>query len=222
MKLKIIAATVLKQAPDPPAELPEVEQQAVMAGQELEVIECRPTTANHYQVTLAEPLGGCVNWYVLTSDVQLLADDGAPVPAGENQVYEADDDTSANLGCGIFVIIIGLLCLVVPVVQFLAGTPEGATSRLRSLGWAGLLGGVPLTAIGAWYSIDTLIQRRAKLRSTFYALVEAQDGELTLLQYAKAADVSGKQAKAYLNERAKEFNATFEVDTKGGIIYRFR
>ena len=52
--------------------------------------------------------------------------------------------------------------------------------------------------------------------------MEAHNGEFSLLQYAKAADISGQEARAYLDERAQEFNATFEVDMNGGIIYRFR
>jgi large subunit ribosomal protein L7/L12 len=35
------------------------------------------------------------------------------------------------------------------------------------------------------------------------------------------AQLSGEQARDYLDERAKEFNATFEPLDDGGIVYQF-
>lgn len=41
------------------------------------------------------------------------------------------------------------------------------------------------------------------------------------MQFAMAANLTGDAAKRYLDERAKEFEANFEVDEQGGIFYRF-
>jgi trans-aconitate methyltransferase len=41
------------------------------------------------------------------------------------------------------------------------------------------------------------------------------------LQLAKNADISTQSAKQYLDEKAKELNADFEVNEEGNVLYRF-
>jgi len=214
MKFTAAIATTLTQAPLPIADLPEGDCYAIAAGQTLAIAQPPATVGDHWRLTLVEPLADRTTWYVLTAHGQY-----------DDAVDEIDEakGTKGDVGCGIFLAILGLLCLIIPLTQFLS-TTDGA--RLRWLGWAGLFGGVPLTTIGIWYGTDTYLQRQQArqnhLKRNFYALIEAQNGEFSLLQYAKAADVSGQQARSYLDKRAKEFNATFEVDMEGGIIYRFK
>lgn len=38
---------------------------------------------------------------------------------------------------------------------------------------------------------------------------------------AKNADISTQNAKEYLDDKAKELNASFEVNENGNILYRF-
>jgi hypothetical protein len=64
-------------------------------------------------------------------------------------------------------------------------------------------------------------QQAAQLKQTFYQLVEAQGGAVTVFQFAKAADVDAQIARAYLDEQATAFNANFEVGDNSEIIYRF-
>jgi hypothetical protein len=226
MKLRVTIATTLTSAPLPTADLPEGDRYPVAAGQILTLSQPPAPVGDHWRLTLAEPLAGRTVWYVLAAHGELVATEAAaPADAAPADAAPADAATDAkgDVGCGIVVAILGLLCLLVPVSQVLSSAPE---VRLRWLGWAGLFGGVSLTAVGVWYGVDAFTQerrsRREHLQRTFYAMVEAHNGEFSLLQFAKTADVSGQQARAYLDERAQEFNATFEVDMDGGIIYRFR
>lgn len=64
-------------------------------------------------------------------------------------------------------------------------------------------------------------QQAERLKDTFYRLVEEQDGAVTVFQFARAADVDAEAARAYLDEQAKAFNATFDVGEHSEIIYRF-
>ena len=233
MRLNVTIATPFTPVPQPAADLPESDRQPVAAGQSFEITQAPVAAGDYWQVTLAEPLAGRTVWYVLAAHVERVGDDAAvssPAPSptkGESGAKNKADDAAYNVGCGIVIAILGLLCLIIPITQLMAGSPEAAEgARLRWLGWAGWLGGVPLTAVGVWYGADAFTRqrqaRREHLQRAFYAMVEAHDGEFSLLQYAKMADVSGQQARAYLDGRAQEFNATFEVDMNGGIIYRFR
>jgi large subunit ribosomal protein L7/L12 len=41
------------------------------------------------------------------------------------------------------------------------------------------------------------------------------------VQFAKETQLSIEEARQLLDEKAKEFNATFDTDEKGGISYYF-
>jgi hypothetical protein len=60
-----------------------------------------------------------------------------------------------------------------------------------------------------------------KLQRVFYELLDANQGRVTVFQFARTAEVSAPEAKAYLDDRAKEFEADFDVGDEGAIIYRF-
>ncbi|MGB3642632.1 MAG: hypothetical protein WBA39_34370 [Rivularia sp. (in: cyanobacteria)] len=64
-------------------------------------------------------------------------------------------------------------------------------------------------------------QLTSHLQSTFYRLVEEQRGEISLLRFAKEAEVTGKEAKLFLDSKAHEFNATFDHSNNGGVYYHF-
>ncbi len=90
---------------------------------------------------------------------------------------------------------------------------------------AGLLLGVPAIAGGGWLFWDVRRQRRQqadlRLRQIFFHLVQTRQGQVTPLQFAMATQLEGEAANAYLRDRSLEFNATFEVDEAGNIIYCF-
>jgi hypothetical protein len=59
------------------------------------------------------------------------------------------------------------------------------------------------------------------LRSIFFQLLRSGQTEMTVLQFAMAAGVEGDVAKAYLDDRAREYEATFNVGTEGQVLYCF-
>ena len=64
-------------------------------------------------------------------------------------------------------------------------------------------------------------QLTSHLQSTFYRLVEEQRGQISLLRFAKEAEITGEEAKLFLDSKAKEFNATFDYAHNGGVYYHF-
>jgi hypothetical protein len=96
-------------------------------------------------------------------------------------------------------------------------------ARDSALGCAAL--GVPLVAGGGCLILGARRQNRKllsqHLQSTFYNLVERGKGRISVLSFAKEANITGTEAKEYLDMRAKEFNATFDFGQDGGIYYYF-
>jgi large subunit ribosomal protein L7/L12 len=60
-----------------------------------------------------------------------------------------------------------------------------------------------------------------RLNSIFYEVLKADSGRITVLRLAMETQLSGEQAKQFLDKKAKEFNASFETSDKGDISYRF-
>ncbi|MBD2681206.1 MULTISPECIES: hypothetical protein [Nostoc] len=91
---------------------------------------------------------------------------------------------------------------------------------------------VPSTIIGGWLSWSLVQQSKKEkallleskqkhLQFVFLELVERNSGTITVLQMAKNANISTQKAKEYLDDKAKELNASFEVNENGNILYRF-
>ncbi|MEH2450706.1 hypothetical protein [Nostoc sp.] len=64
-----------------------------------------------------------------------------------------------------------------------------------------------------------LEQKRIQL--VFLELIEQNAGRITVLQLAKNAEILTQLAKQYLDEKAKELNADFEVNEEGNVLYHF-
>ena len=91
--------------------------------------------------------------------------------------------------------------------------------------WAGLILGVPFT-VGGGYLVWGLRRKYERelsdrLNSSFYEILQANNGKISVLQLAMSAKLPGKQAQAYLNAKSQEFNACFECSEQGDIIYLF-
>ncbi|NET35693.1 MAG: hypothetical protein F6K19_27320 [Cyanothece sp. SIO1E1] len=83
----------------------------------------------------------------------------------------------------------------------------------------------PATVAGSWlaWSMHRQGQKAEcdRLQATFFRLLQAGNGTITTLSFAMAAKLNGRAARHYLDEKAKEFNATFKVSEEGGIAYYF-
>lgn len=60
-----------------------------------------------------------------------------------------------------------------------------------------------------------------KLDDAFYNLLEAENGQIALIQLATAARVDAEVTRHYLEQQAKVLDATLEVDADGDTFYRF-
>lgn len=85
--------------------------------------------------------------------------------------------------------------------------------------------GMPPVAMGlgllAWSRNGKLVGQSNRLKRTFFRLIQAGDGKITVLRFAMETGLEGDEAKAYLDERAIEFNATFEATSQGAVAYVF-
>lgn len=128
-----------------------------------------------------------------------------------------------------FLLMSGFLCLMVSA-SALSQLPDKDQNTLEQQDATdtfvgGIALGVPLVA-GGGYMLWGLRRRnekllRDRLDSTFYQMLKADNGRITVLQLAMEAQLSGEQAKQYLDQKAKEFNATFETSDQGNISYLF-
>ncbi|MBF2014569.1 MAG: hypothetical protein IGS23_05015 [Rivularia sp. T60_A2020_040] len=91
--------------------------------------------------------------------------------------------------------------------------------------FTGLALGLSGVGFGTWLILGLRQQHQKQLmshlQSTFYRLVEEQRGQISLLRFAKEAEITGEEAKLFLDSKAKEFNATFDHSRDGGVYYHF-
>lgn len=116
----------------------------------------------------------------------------------------------------------GLFLLMAAIVMF---TPNRTIEKKTraALGWMTL--GLPLVGIGSWrtWQVSKQEQREKhnRLQSAFYQLLQESNGQITVLDFAMATEVPAQEAKEYLDEKAKEFDAYFLVTEANGICYQF-
>lgn len=89
--------------------------------------------------------------------------------------------------------------------------------------WRMLLGVAVISGLGwAWKQYQQKEQQRlSKLNALFYQLIQENQGRLTALDFAMHGEISGTEAQEYLEERAREFAAGYEITDNGGMVYCF-
>ncbi|MBD2432998.1 MULTISPECIES: hypothetical protein [Fischerella] len=96
----------------------------------------------------------------------------------------------------------------------------------------GLIFGIPTLALGGWLAIGLYRQSRQDkkaleqqisehLQSTFYRMIQENNGRITLLGFAMQSHLPAPVARQYLDEQAKVFNANYKISEEGGISYHF-
>lgn len=63
--------------------------------------------------------------------------------------------------------------------------------------------------------------KQTHLNEVFYQLVRENEGWITALDLAMNAQVSAEDVREFLDQKATEFSAQFEVTEQGGILYYF-
>jgi hypothetical protein len=70
-----------------------------------------------------------------------------------------------------------------------------------------------------WHKVQKSQQER--LNGVFYQLIQEHEGRVTVLDFAMTAKLTAIAAREYLDARAKEFSAHFEVTERGDMFYLF-
>lgn len=96
----------------------------------------------------------------------------------------------------------------------------------------GLIFGVPTLTLGTWLALGLYRQSRQekkalnqqvsdRLQSIFYEMLKENHGRITVLGFAMQSQLPAANARQYLDEKAKEFNANFKVNEEGAVSYHF-
>jgi hypothetical protein len=103
--------------------------------------------------------------------------------------------------------------------------PKAPPEERNALGTAFVVFGLPPTAVGGWLVWSGVRrarrEERDRLRAAFFRMIEENNGHLTVLRFSMETGLEGQDAKLYLDERAKEFNAAFNVTEEGNFSYYF-
>jgi large subunit ribosomal protein L7/L12 len=107
-------------------------------------------------------------------------------------------------------------------------TMKNPTEKDRSAALGGIILGVPAGAGGAWivWGVKKKDQKLQKtldshIETTFLELVQANQGKISTLDFAIATKLSLEDSKQYLDQKAKQLNADFNVSEDGAISYQF-
>ncbi|MCG6133712.1 MAG: hypothetical protein MET45_03470 [Nostoc sp. LLA-1] len=96
----------------------------------------------------------------------------------------------------------------------------------------GIIFGVPTILLGGWMSLGLYRQSKNekkvlqqqlsdRLQTTFYNMLQENKGRVTVLTFAMHSQLPAADAREYLDLKAKEFNANFQVSEEGGVSYHF-
>jgi len=81
------------------------------------------------------------------------------------------------------------------------------------------------TASGAWHILRRYQQKQQQhqgnLDEIFYQFIQEHQGRITVLDLAMNTKLPPQQVQQYLDRRAAEFSAQFEVTEQGGMVYYF-
>ena len=64
-------------------------------------------------------------------------------------------------------------------------------------------------------------QQEKRLRSIFFELIQGNNGAITVMEFAIKADITGQEARKYLDQYATEFEANFDTTEAGHVVYLF-
>lgn len=106
---------------------------------------------------------------------------------------------------------------------FLAGILMGHASGgvLAMLSILMVVFGLAPASLGGWLLYAASNAERQAIREHFFRLLQANQGRLSLLDFAAATRLEPASARDHLNAWAKEFSASFEVSDGGDIYYVF-
>lgn len=81
-----------------------------------------------------------------------------------------------------------------------------------------LLGGLGVLLFAGWRRYR---QRERQYHALFYQLLLQRGGRISALDFAMTAQLTGQEARRFLDARAKEFCGNFEPTQQGDVLYTF-
>ena len=118
-----------------------------------------------------------------------------------------------------------VLAMVLAPLSALSSEQDQTVTRL-----GGLAVGLPLSVAGGSLVLSAHNQARKqltfeheqlRLQQVLYRLIEADRGQVTLVQFAIAANISAEDARNYIDAQATAFGANFDVSAAGAVVYQF-
>ncbi|MBD2107199.1 hypothetical protein [Nodosilinea sp. FACHB-13] len=123
-------------------------------------------------------------------------------------------------------LLFGLSITLLATTQLVS--PDDDWEDRAETGLALVMFGVAPTALGSWLAWNLRHSNQQTSQSLslqqeqmFLQLLQNQEGDLTIIQFAAAAQMPVEQAKAFLDQKAQVLNASFDVKDTGAIVYRF-
>ena len=121
---------------------------------------------------------------------------------------------------------------IYPVEEEQVFAPPNANQESKDTIVGGIIFGVPSAILGSWLALGLYKQSRQEkkalkqqntqqLQAQFYQMLLQNQGRITLLGFAMQSQLPAAEAKKYLDEKAKEFNANFQVNEEGAVSYNF-
>ncbi|MEH1945112.1 MAG: hypothetical protein V7L01_33525 [Nostoc sp.] len=121
--------------------------------------------------------------------------------------------------------------IVIPINEYEFSAPN-ATYEDDNAAVGGLIFGVPTLTLGTWLALGLYRQSRQekkalnqqvsdRLQSIFYEMLQENQGRVTVLGFAMQSQLPAADARQYLDEKAKDFNANFKVNEEGAVSYHF-
>ncbi len=124
-------------------------------------------------------------------------------------------------------VLFGLSITLLATTQLIGSDDDEWEDRAET-GLALVMFGVAPTALGTWlaWNLRSNNQQLSQAVSIqqeqmFLQLLQNQAGDLTIVQFAAAAQMPVEQAKAFLDQKAQVLDASFDVKDTGALVYRF-
>jgi len=151
--------------------------------------------------------------------------------------------TSTKIAAG-WLLTLGFMFLTISVSEIIRQTDQSKEKPTEGTVWinphvydtdsfiGGIVFGIPSTLLGGWLALDLYRQSKREqqalqqqknqlLQSNFYQMLQEHQGKITVLGFAMQSHLSAADARNYLDKKAKEFNANFQVNEEGAVSYHF-
>ncbi len=120
---------------------------------------------------------------------------------------------------------VSFIFLLVPISVVFSKNPseqdKSAALGGLAIGVPALVGGLSILKGSRDKQQKLIAERTQLLETTFLELLQTNDGQVTVINFAIATNLSLEEAKQYLDRKASQLNGDFKVLDDGKISYYF-